>query len=648
MIPLSRWPVFALLVVVSSATRVPDLPSVQPNPNLKAAGVLHHGVLTVALEAKYSAWHLYGPGRRSMTIEAFSEPGEPPLLPGPLVRVPRGTEIRVSVRNSLPLPLTFLLPAAIRGGPDKLAAMDSVVVAPGAVGVLTTLASVPGNYVYRATTPTGASKVWRIAGLLGGGVVVDTATTAVPPHDRVFVIMESMDSAFTAALDSTNGVMRQVPAEVKRNIYTINGASWPHTERIAATVGDSLHWRMINATLDMHPMHLHGFYYRVDLYSGPFADGQGPLTPGQMVVTQLMGPFSAMSISWSPDRPGNWLFHCHFAFHLQPDARSAAPDDPGQRGMTGLAFGVSVAGRPGARAPGRPAAVRHLRLIAVAESLRNTGTDGGLDATPLHQFVPDSVPSLRFILEEHGRRTDTERDFSPEIDLTRGVPVSITIVNHLNEPTSVHWHGIEIEDSYADGVPGFSGTGRHLSPEIAPGDSFEARFTPPRSGTFMYHAHVDEVREQLGGLEGALIVRDPGDTQSTDDHVFFLKGLGKEPAAHPFEINGATHPDTVVLHSGRPARFRFLNLATAAFPSFWLTARRDTAAGTDTMAVIWRPVAKDGFDLPTAARTPRSAHQMVAMGETYDFEYTPQLPGMVYLEVRGGTLLKMRIPIRIE
>jgi Na+/H+-dicarboxylate symporter len=36
--------------------------------------------LTVALEAKESAWHLDGPDRPPMTIEAFSEPGQPPLM----------------------------------------------------------------------------------------------------------------------------------------------------------------------------------------------------------------------------------------------------------------------------------------------------------------------------------------------------------------------------------------------------------------------------------------------------------------------------------------------------------------------------------------------------------------------------------------
>ena len=623
-----------------------ELPVVRPNANTDRAGVLHDGVLTVALEAKESAWHLDGPDRPPMTIEAFSEPGKLPLLPGPLVRASAGTEIDVSVRNSLKVPLAFLFPAAIHGGPNQFAAMDSVVVAPGMVGLLTTRASVPGNYIYRATTPHGTSKAWKLAGLLAGALVVDSAGVTAPPRDRVFVIMQAMDSAFTAYVDSTNGDIQHAPPGLARLRYTINGRSWPSTERIAATVGDSLHWRVINATFDVHPMHLHGFYYRVDAFSGPL-----PPAPGQMVVTQLMTPFSTMSMSWSPERPGNWLFHCHFALHLQPDSLSAAADDPHEQDMVGLVLGVNVADRPGMRAAGQPTAVRHLRLVAIADSTpRREGhlPDGAQGATPLHQFA--ALPSMHFVLEEHGHRVEAGREFSPEIDLTRGVPVSIMIVNHLGEPTSVHWHGIEIEDSYMDGVPGFSGAGKRLSPAIAPLDSFEAQFTPPRSGTFMYHAHVDELREQLGGLEGALIVRDSGVAPSPDDHVFFLKGLGKAAAAHPEGLDGETNPDTVILHVGRPVRIRLLSLATAdVVPMFSLTARPDSVlvGGKDTMVVSWRPVAKDGFDLPSAMQASRPARQVVSMGETYDFEYTPQQRGTLRLEVRTSQLV-VRVPIRVE
>lgn len=632
-----------------------ELPGVQPNANIERAGTLHDGVLTVALEAKESAWHLDGPARAAMTIEAFSEPSKPPLMPGPLMRIPQGTEIRLSVRNSLPTSLTFLLPTAIRGGPDRFTAMDSIVVAPGAVGLLTTRAAVPGNYVYRAATSSGTSKAVKLAGLLTGALVVDTAGATDSPRDRVFVIMQTLDSAFAAHVDAANGDLRNAPPGVARIVYTINGRAWPNTERIAATVGDSIHWRVINASFDVHPMHLHGFYYRVDEFSGPFADSQGRPSPGQMVVTQFMTPFSAMSMSWSPDRAGNWLFHCHFAVHLLPDSLSAAPDDPQRRDMVGLVLGVNVADRPGARAVGEPSPVRHLRLIAISDSIPKDGAHGGQNARgliPLHDFAADSVPSMRFVLEENGHRVDTKRDFSPEIDLARGVPVSIMIVNRLAEPTSVHWHGIEVEDSYVDGVPAFSGAGQRLAPAIAPGDSFEARFTPPRAGTFMYHAHLDELREELAGLEGALIVRDPGVAPSTDDHVFFVKGL-RNDVVHPLEVNGDANPDTVVLHVGRPARLRFLNLSTVnPVPFVCLTARLDSAlAGVkDTMVVRWRPVAKDGFDVPAPAQASHLACQLVSMGETYDFEYIPQQAGRLRLEVRtapSGQPLVV-VPIRIE
>jgi FtsP/CotA-like multicopper oxidase with cupredoxin domain len=261
---------------------------------------------------------------------------------------------------------------------------------------------------------------------------------------------------------------------------------------------------------------------------------------------------------------------------------------------------------------------------------------------------------MRFVLDEHGRRTDTHRDISPELDLVRGQPVAITIVNHLDEPTSVHWHGIEVEDSYMDGAPGFSGAGRHLAPAIAPGDSFVARFTPPRSGTFMYHAHFDEMREELAGLEGVLVVRDSAAAPTTDDHAFLFKGDGSDHG-HPLEIDGQANPDTVVLHVGHPARFRLLNLTTkpTAAPTFWLTARPDSAeqVAKDTMLVRWRPVAKDGFDLPTPARSLRPAQEVVSVGETFDFEYTPERRGTLALEVRGTNgqhRLWMRVPIRVQ
>lgn len=643
----SGWsPLLAVVAVgagVISTSSTPQPPSsvVQPNPNVERAGVLEGGVLTVALDARLSSWYPHGTDHPPETIAAFAEAGKSSLMPGPLVRAPAGTELRLSVHNSLSKPLTFFVPAAVHAGGQDLAAQDSLVIAPGAVGTLSTRAVVPGNYLYRGTIPDGASEKAGLTGVLAGAIVIDTVRTGARSNDRVFVIMMTPDSAFVAFAETTHVALVFAPIDAGQLTFTINGRSWPNTGRIRATVGDSLHWRLFNASFDVHPMHLHGFYYRVDAFAGPLLARFGHPAPRQMVVTQLLSPFSTMSMTWSPDRPGNWLFHCHFALHLSPDAFApAGPDDPLATTMTGLVLGTEVTPRAGTTVAQAPAPVRRLRLVALAD-----GTRFGPG--------PDSAPAMRFILEEEGRRIEGGPDFSPEVDLVRGEPVAITIVNRLPEATSVHWHGIEIEDSYMDGVPGFSGSAKRLTPAIAPGDSFVARFTPPRSGTFMYHAHVDEVREQMAGLEGALIVRDPGDSGHAGDHAFFLKGDAVSHR-HPLEVDGQAAPDTVVSRVGRPLRLRLINLSTTnAAPLVSLTARPDSAArlGQDTMVVRWRPVAKDGFAVPSAGQLPRPARQIIAMGETYDFEYTPTTRGILRLEFRGNAgahPLLVRVPIRVE
>src|SRR5205823_6349035 len=108
------------------------------------------------------------------------------------------------------------------------------------------------------------------------------------------------------------------------------------------------------------------------------------------------------------------------------------------------------------------------------------------------------VPSYGIVLDELGVEppldTAQRTPPPPALVLTRGEPVNITVINRTSEPTSMHWHGIELE-SYYDGVPGLSGMKPQVAPLIAPQDSFEVRFTPPRTGTFIYHSHVNEKRQ---------------------------------------------------------------------------------------------------------------------------------------------------------
>jgi FtsP/CotA-like multicopper oxidase with cupredoxin domain len=628
-----------LLFVRGHGSTISELPRAVPNSNRTSAGKVARGILEIALDAKLAMWHPDGDSLAGIPVEAFAELGYPPQVPGPLIRVPAGTEVRATVRNSLAQDtLTFFLPKS--RAQDPRAATDSAVIPPGESREFRATLP-PGTYLYRAATNTRLGRVLGLGGLLAGAFVVDSVAAPAVPHDRVFVM--------TMAVDSVDATGFPVPA---RSVFAINGRSWPHTERLTATQGDTVHWRVVNASKDAHPMHLHGFYYRVDAFGGPLVamQGQGPLP--RMVVTERMTPYSTMSLTWVPERAGNWLFHCHFQEHIAlhgaigvpgPSANAPRIAPPGERqdasdhgshattGMGGLVLGVVVAPRVGSRiaepGPGR----RHLRLIAIE--------DPGF---------PDSVPSMRFALDEQSTLSR-----SPTIVLIRGEAVSITVVNQLREPTTVHWHGIEVE-SYFDGVGGFAGFGSRTAPVIAPRDSFVARFTPPRAGTFMYHSHVNEPRQHRAGLVGALIVRDSETIDAAEDVIYVLK-TARMGGLLPIEVNGRVDPDTTVLRVGNRYRFRFINMTIRAVAAtVWITARPDSAFARprgDTLVAPWRMWAKDGADLPESARAPRRAPQIISMGETYDFEFVPQGRGHLRIEVRSPVLderLFARIPIRVE
>ncbi len=89
----------------------------------------------------------------------------------------------------------------------------------------------------------------------------------------------------------------------------------------------------------------------------------------------------------------------------------------------------------------------------------------------------------------------------PSIRLTHGQSLQVRVHNDLEVPTTVHWHGIRLPNAM-DGVAGLT------QPPIAPGDSFDYRFTPPDAGTFWYHSHIN-AHEQVGrGLYGPLVIEE--------------------------------------------------------------------------------------------------------------------------------------------
>jgi manganese oxidase len=591
--------------------RAPD--RVAPNDNRVAAGTLRNGVLTLNLEAREGLWYPDGDTGASIVLEMFAEGGRRPQNPGPLIRVPAGTRLRVSVRNSL-RDSTLVL-HGFHTRPSSLD--DTIHVAPGAMREVSFLAGAPGTYFYWGTTTRRPvdSRNGKDS-QLHGAFIVDPP--GVPPRpDRVFVL-----GSWTGRPDSAGN---------QADLRVINGLSWPHTERFTYTAGDTVRWRWVNPTDSPHPMHLHGFYFDVVSRGTWAADTAFSTGDRPQAVTEMPLSGGTFAMSWVPKEPGNWLFHCHVAFHtaffLSPVVERN-PEDPitlhPMHGMRGMVLAVTVRPRAGlARRPGAVPGARAIRLIAQAAPKR----------------FRNIFDEMSFVQQDGARppASDSVPIPSSQLILRRGEPVRITIVNRLRAETGVHWHGIEVP-SYSDGVPNWSGSAARMAPAIAPGDSFVAAFTPPRSGTFIYHAHANEFFQINLGLYGALIVVD-STFDAAHERIVILGGNG--PATRRPRINGREQPDTLRMTVGETYRLRLIHI----IPDW--TARIALVQGDSV--VQWRPLAKDGADLPPPAQLVRRAEFIAGPGETMDFAYRPTTPGLLRLDVRQrGDVWRTQLPIRVS
>ena len=572
------------------------------NDNRRPAGAMHGDTLILRLVVQAAEWYPEAEDGPHSTIQAFAEEGQAPSIPAPLIRAETGRPIRATIRNALTDSTIHLIGLSTQ----PIATADTLHIQPGKTAEVMFRAGAPGTYLYRAVIgndPDGRPSERETA---VGAFVVDPEGGS--PPDRIFVVN-------VIALES---------GPVFRQAIGFNGKSWPYTERVPLTVGDTVHWRIVNGTTRGHPMHLHGFYFTIASRGMVKRDTAYDAVRQRSVVTEVMEPFSTMAMSWVPDREGRWLFHCHIAFHATsitarldppPDEHATMSDDPGEH-MAGLVLGLEVKPAAGWTPEPRPTP-RTLRMF-VREGSK----------------LGRAERSMGYAIE-HGSESPTSpltRVGGPPLVLTRGQPTDITVINTLNEPTAVHWHGLELE-SYSDGVSGWSGRAGNPAPRIAPADSFVARLTSPRAGTFIYHTHLHDEVQLTSGLYGAIIVMEPREAfDPSSDHVYVV---GWDGETNPrFLVNGDSVLPPMTWRFGRKHRLRLVNIGPAE--AVRMMVRQDTTTS------VWQPVAKDGAHLPAHQSVARPATVVIDVGETADFTFTPPRRGEYVLSIQ---LLVAKEPI---
>jgi FtsP/CotA-like multicopper oxidase with cupredoxin domain len=598
------------------------LPAIVTHDNRRPAGDLEGGVLVLTLRAGIGLWRPEGDAGQALRVEAFGEVGRPLSVPAPLIRVPVGTEIIASIKNELVTAMRVHGLCEHAGTP--CAPID---VPAGETREMRFKSDSAGTYHYWATT-TGVPQAYRAADdtQLSGAFIVDESG-ASPDDDRVFVITDwtsltRQEHATLMTEDDPGATFLKKKPDVRT---LINGRGWPHTERLTYTLGTPVHWRIVNLSTQVHPMHLHGFYFEIDSVGDGVRHEPAAADARQSVVTHVMPPGSTLGMTWTPERAGNWLFHCHVMTHVSPtlhvdgSPKANAHDhhsggDHLSAGMSGMVMGITVTAPEGTPASiEKPASKPARKMTLMMRSERN-------------RF--GNEPAMGFVLAERAAppAAATVPVPGPTLVLKRGEPVEITLVNQLAEGTAIHWHGMEL-DSYYDGVHGWGGNGQRVTPMIEPGGSFVVRFTPPRTGTFMYHTHLHDQRQLTSGLYGAMLVLEPDDTfDESTDHVF-VAGRAGRAVDGPTVINGEAAP-RVVWKAGVRHRVRLINITPGDIFTFTLQSSQGP--------VTWRPLTKDGAPVPPSRRESTSAKQMIGVGETYDFEYdAPPGRQTLWLEVRS-------------
>src|SRR5690242_9908725 len=181
----------------------------------------------------------------------------------------------------------------------------------------------------------------------------------------------------------------------------------------------------------------------------------------------------------------------------------------------------------------------------------------------------------------------------PLIKTHVGDRLIVHFTNELDEPTTVHWHGVRVPIEM-DGVPDIS------QPDVKKGESFTYDFVVRDAGLYWYHPHVMSAAQVGYGLYGALLVEDPDDGVGVADQLTMVLsdiGFDRKGVLEPADSGGSAgmvfgREGEYVLANGRrrpvlkarpgaPQRWRIVNAAKSRFFYLDMDGQPFTVIGAD-------------------------------------------------------------------
>jgi len=224
--------------------------------------------------------------------------------PGPAIEAMEGDRVRMYVTNNLPVSTTvhwhgLFLP----NGMDGIGGLTQPKIKPGQTFKYEFTLRNHGTFMYHPHF----DEMFQIGLGMMGFFVVHPRARRGPKVDRDFAIL-------LHEWLLVPGSYTPDPTEMNNfNLFTFNGKVFPATEPLVARLGQRVRIRIGNlSTTNSHPIHLHGFSFKVTgTDGGPIPEsGQWP------EVTVSIPTGSARDIEFVADAEGDWGLHCHKVHHL--------------------------------------------------------------------------------------------------------------------------------------------------------------------------------------------------------------------------------------------------------------------------------------------------------------------------------------------
>ena len=222
--------------------------------------------------------------------------------PGPTIEAVEGDRVRIYVTNKLPEHTTIHWHGMrLPNGMDGVGGLTQPQIKPGETYVYEFALTRSGTFMYH---PHADEMVQMAMGMMGLLIVHprDLRTHAV---DRDFAFL-------TNAYDIDPGTyVPRIATMTEFNLWSWNSRVFPGIDPLVVRKGDRVRIRMGNLTMTNHPMHLHGYEFRVACTDGGWvpAGAQWP----EVTVDIPVGAMRA--VEFVADAPGDWAFHCHKSHH---------------------------------------------------------------------------------------------------------------------------------------------------------------------------------------------------------------------------------------------------------------------------------------------------------------------------------------------